>query len=452
MSSIAKERLIIFTRYPEIGITKTRMIPILGAEGAANLQREMTEHVLSQVARLSASNNLTIEIRYEGGNEDLMRRWLGCRFQYVLQKGDHLGERMQRAFEDAFESGATSAVIVGTDIPDLTGKVVRNAFNALKQKKMVLGPAKDGGYYMIGLSKTGFSPVLGRLFSGIKWGEADVLKETIDAATTLGIDYSLVDELQDVDRPEDFPIWKRHKRKKHHKIAPAAISVIIPTLNEADHIAGTITNIGHGNNTQIIVADGGSSDDTVSIATSLGANIIESSPPRSRQLNQGADAASNDILLFLHADTRLPEDFVKSVLRTLKQPGIVAGAFELRIDSPHPALRFIEYVANRRSRYLKMPYGDQAIFILSEMFHHVGGFPEMPIMEDFELIRRLQKKGGVVTVAEPVVTSPRRWLNHGILKTTLVNQLIVISYFLGISTDTIARLYRRSRGIAGKKK
>ncbi len=450
MSSISKERLIIFTRYPETGTTKTRMIPIMGVKGAANLQREMTEHVLSQVVGRSASNDLSVEIRYDGGNEDLMRRWLGSEFEYVLQTGDDLGERMKRAFEDAFESGAASAVIIGTDIPDLTGRVIKNTFNVLKQEKMVLGPAKDGGYYLIGFAKAAFSRGMGDLFSGIKWGEKDVLKKTINAATGLGIRYSLVDELDDVDRPEDLFIWERRKNKIHHNVAATGISVIIPALNEADHIAGTIASIGHGNNTQIIVADGGSLDDTVSIARSLGATVIKSSPPRSRQMNQGADAASKEVLLFLHADTRLPKDFDKSVFRALKQPGVVAGAFELRIDSPDPVIRFIEYVANRRSRYLNMPYGDQAIFMLSEVFHQMGGFPAMPIMEDFELIRRLQKKGDVMTIFEPVVTSPRRWLNHGILKTTLINQLIVLSYYMGLSPETIARLYRRSKGISCK--
>jgi uncharacterized protein len=450
MSSISKERLIIFTRYPETGTTKTRMIPIMGAKGAANLQREMTEHVLAQATGASASGDLAVEIRYDGGNEDLMRQWLGSEFEYVLQTGDDLGERMLRTFEDAFGSGAASAVIIGTDLPDLTVSVIKNAFNALKQKEMVIGPAKDGGYYLIGFAQTAFSRAMGDLFSGIKWGEKDVLRKTISAATGLGIGYFLVDELEDVDRPEDLPIWERCKNKKHHHVSPTGISVIIPALNEADHIAGAIASIGHGNNTQIIVADGGSSDDTVSIAKSLGATVVESSPPRSRQLNQGADAASKDILLFLHADTRLPENFDKFVFNALNQPGVAAGAFELRIDSLNPALRFIAYVANRRSRYLKMPYGDQAIFMLSEIFHQTGGFSDMPIMEDFELIRRLQKKGDVVTVSDPVVTSPRRWLNHGILKTTFINQLIVLSYYMRLSPKTIARLYCRSKGISCK--
>jgi len=450
MSLISKERLIIFTRYPETGTTKTRLIPLLGAEGAANLQRKMTEHTLSRMMGLPVSNDLTIEIRYDGGNEHLMRQWLGSEFEYALQGDGNLGERMQRAFEDAFKSKATAVVVIGTDIPDLTAVDMTSAFAVLKQKKMVLGPAKDGGYYLIGLQKNAVSPAVGDLFTGITWGEHDVLKKTLNISSHLGLNYSLLKEMDDVDRPEDIFIWERHQNTKHHHVAPNGISVIIPALNESRNIADTLENIGHGKNREVIVVDGGSMDNTVLIAKTLGAKVIKSSPPRSRQVNQGADAASKDILLFLHADTLLPENFNRHVLGALAQPGVVAGAFELRIDSPVPSLRLIERITNWRSRCLNMPYGDQAIFMFSNVFRQMGGFPNLPIMEDFELIRRLRKKGDVVTLHQPVITSPRRWLNHGILKTTLINQLIVVFYFMGISPDTIVRLYGRGKGILGK--
>jgi rSAM/selenodomain-associated transferase 2/rSAM/selenodomain-associated transferase 1 len=447
MPLISKERLIIFTRYPETGTTKTRLIPLLGAKGAANLQRKMTEHTLSRMMGLTASNDLTIEIRYDGGNEELMKQWVGSVFEYVLQGDGDLGCRMQRAFEDAFKSGAAAAVIIGTDIPDLTGADIQKAFDALKQKHMVLGPAKDGGYYLIGLQKNTFLQDVGELFAGIKWGDHDVLKKTLNISKRLGLSYSLLDELDDVDRPEDLLIWERSQVLGHRDVTPDGISVIMPALNEAHNIADTMANIGHEKNREVIVVDGGSIDNTVSIAKTLGAKIIQGSPPRSRQMNQGADAASKDILLFLHADTLLPQNFDRHVPGALTQPGVAAGAFELRIDSTVPSLRFVERVANWRSRCFKMPYGDQAIFMFSKVFHQMGGFPNIPIMEDFELIRRLRKKGDVVTLPQPVITSPRRWLNQGILKTTLINQLVVVSYFMGISPDTIVRLYDRGRGI-----
>ena len=212
-------------------------------------------------------------------------------------------------------------------------------------------------------------------------------------------------------------------------------------------IIGSSTSVGTLKEAKVDKADlfvGVTSTEEVNVASAilakkLGAKIIQGSPPRFRQMNQGADAASKDILLFLHADTLLPENFNRHVLGALAQPGVAAGAFKLCIDSPDPALRLIERLSNWRSRCLQMPYGDQAIFMFSKVFHQMGGFPNIPIMEDFELIRRLRKKGDVVTLPQPVITSPRRWLNQGILKTTLINQLVVVSHLMGISPNTISR-------------
>jgi len=448
MLSEYRNRLIIFTRYPETGKTKTRLISLLGAEGAANLQRKMTEHTLKQMKTVSASDEITVEIRYDGGNEEMMRGWLGSDYEYNFQGSGDLGYRMLRAFEDAFKTGAANAVIIGTDIPDITGADIERAFAALRQNNMVLGPAEDGGYYLIGLQKLSLLSGIERIFSGMAWGRRDVFHKTLTTAKEIGLEVSILDQRKDVDRPEDIAVWDRSRVLRRCDVPSDRISVIVPALNEADDIAETLSSIGYGNNTEVIVVDGGSHDDTVSIAKTRGARVIKGSPPRSQQMNLGADAASGDVLLFLHADTRLPENFDRHILGVIKLPGVVAGAFSLHIDSPVPALRFIERIANWRSRCLKTPYGDQAIFVLSSTFHELGGFPNIPIMEDFELIRKLRKKGDIVTLPEPVQTSARRWLNFGILKTTLINQLIIVSYFMGISPVAIARLYSRRKGIS----
>jgi rSAM/selenodomain-associated transferase 2 len=225
---------------------------------------------------------------------------------------------------------------------------------------------------------------------------------------------------------------------------PGHISIIIPAFNEADNIAKTLTSIGPSDNREVIVVDGGSHDSTVSLARSLGARVVNSSPPKARQMNRGAAIATGDVLLFLHADTLLPEKFDEHILESLNRPSTVAGAFELSVDSPIPALRLIESLANWRSRRLRLPYGDQAIFVQRKLFHQVGGFPHIPIMEDFELIRCLRKKGEIVTLPVSVSTSPRRWEKFGILKTTLINQLVIVAYFTGISPGVISRWYRRS--------
>jgi len=436
-----KNRLIVFTRYPQKGKTKTRLIPLLGAEGAANLQRKMTEHTLGQVKTVSASDEIIVEIRFDGGDEKMMKRWLGSRYEYSAQGGGDLGYRMLHAFEDAFKAGATNAVIIGTDIPDITGGDIQRAFDALRQKNMVLGPAEDGGYYLIGLQKASLLNGIERIFGGMEWGIRDVFHKTLTAAKEIGLEVSILDQRKDVDRPEDLSVWDRSRVLRRCNVSSDRISVIIPALNEADNISETLSSVGHGSNTEVIVVDGGSHDDTVSIAKTLGARVIKGLPSRSRQMNLGAGEASGDVLVFLHADTRLPKNFDRHILGAIKLPGVVAGAFSLHIDSPVPALKFIERMANWRSRCLRMPYGDQAIFMLSVTFHELGGFSDIPIMEDFELIRRLRKRGNIVTLPEPVQTSPRRWMNCGVLKTTLINQLIVVSYFMGVSPVAIARLY-----------
>ncbi len=450
MSRRTKKRLIVFTRYPEKGTTKTRLIPALGEKGAADFHRKMVEHTMGCVMRLSTSHELTVEIRYVGGNELLMKDWLGPNFVYCPQGRGDLGTRMRRSFEDAFLEGTDAAVIIGTDIPDLSHAILEKAFDVLKQKDLVLGPAKDGGYYLIGLKRAFQSCDLPDLFSDIVWGKGDVLEKTLGIARRSGIRFSLLEELEDVDRPEDLSIWDRSNSVGYHDIESRIISVIIPALNEADNIVRTLTSIGAGKNIEIIVVDGGSNDDTIFLAKSLNAKVINGSPPRGRQMNQGAAEAIGDILLFLHADTLLPENFSQHIKDALERPGVIAGAFELCIDSEISALRLIEHLSNFRSRYLKTPYGDQAIFVSSKRFHQVGGFLDIPIMEDFELVRRLNKEGKIVTLPIPVSTSPRRWENIGILRTTLINQTVIAAYYMGISFDVIARWYRRSRGISRK--
>jgi len=442
-----KEKLIIFTRYPEAGKTKTRLIPVLGAAGAADLQRRMTEHTLSRIKRLTELHKIIVEIRYEGGNEDLMRDWLGPDLIYQPQGDCDLGSRMRISFEESFGIEADASVLIGTDIPDLDETIICRAFDLLKQKDMALGPAKDGGYYLIGLRRNVKSEAVSDLFSGIEWGTDTVFKSTMGIAARLGLTFSLLEVLEDIDRPEDMPVWERSQMLSKGDSSSVGISVVIPAINETAHIYKALKSIRFGKCSEVIIADGGSSDGTAALARSMGANVITTSPPRANQLNEGAMAAKGKVLLFLHADTRLPEKYDEYILDCLEKPGIACGAFKLCIDSPRKTLRLIEHLASFRSRFLKMPYGDQAIFIYSDLFRQMGGFPHMPIMEDFEFIRRLQKKGEVAILPHAVFTASRRWDNFGIIKTTLMNQLVIMAYLAGISPQRIARWYRRDRGV-----
>lgn len=255
------------------------------------------------------------------------------------------------------------------------------------------------------------------------------------------------------------------------------ISIIIPTYNEAGNISELLSELtgvaGAGsdlenrleNHIEIIVVDGGSSDRTPAIVSnyvkSYPVQLIVTSPGRAAQMNQGAKAAQGKILLFLHADSRLPKGFVELVNQVFKespplQPEIkpeikpdtnpyIAGAFELEITGDLPGLRLVEKLVNCRSHLLQLPYGDQAIFLRATTFDQLGGFPTLPIMEDFQLIRQLQKLGKIAIVPAPVKTSPRRWQKLGVWQTTIINQLVILAFFLGIAPEKIANFYRRKK-------
>jgi len=223
------------------------------------------------------------------------------------------------------------------------------------------------------------------------------------------------------------------------------ISIIIPTLNEAENIAGTVNAVSEVPGVEVIVADGGSTDDTVALAGSAGATIVTAPRIRAAQMNAGASAASGAALLFLHADTRLPRGFEKHVRRTLARPGVAAGAFEVRFDVHPRGLGIIERLVNWRSRRLGLPYGDQGIFIRAEVFRALGGFADLPIMEDFEFMRCVRRYGRVKIVPARVVTSGRRWQALGVVRTTLINQGMTIGYYAGIPVDRLAAWYRKPR-------
>nr|WP_208492325.1 TIGR04282 family arsenosugar biosynthesis glycosyltransferase [aff. Roholtiella sp. LEGE 12411] len=199
-----KQHLIIFTRYPEPGKTKTRLIPALGTHGAANLQRQMTEHTIFQVKELQKASAVSVEVRFAGGDWQLMQDWLGFSLVYQLQGEGNLGDRMARSLLDAFQSGAEKVIIIGTDCPDVNAQILATAFEQLQVFELVLGPAIDGGYYLIGLRQP-----IPELFVNIEWGTAQVFQKTVEIAQLLNLSSVYLPTLADVDRPEDLPIWEK---------------------------------------------------------------------------------------------------------------------------------------------------------------------------------------------------------------------------------------------------
>ncbi|OKH40463.1 glycosyltransferase [[Phormidium ambiguum] IAM M-71] len=221
------------------------------------------------------------------------------------------------------------------------------------------------------------------------------------------------------------------------------ISVIIPVLNEAKTIKNVLLNLRNYSELEVIIVDGGSEDETVTIAESFGYKVLISSRGRSIQMNTAAKIATGSILLFLHGDTILPANFPEMIVTAIEKPGIVGGAFELTIDAKIRGIKLVEKMVNWRSHFFSLPYGDQAIFIKADIFKQIGGFPIQPIMEDFVFIQQLRKMGKIAIITTPVITSGRRWQKLGVVKTTLINQLMIIGYYLGVSPEKLAAFYRK---------
>ncbi|BAZ51243.1 hypothetical protein NIES4103_38920 [Nostoc sp. NIES-4103] len=200
----SKQHLIIFTRYPEPGKTKTRLIPALGTLGAANLQRQMTEYTVSQVKQLQKITGISFEVRFTGGNLQLMQDWLGLGLVYQSQGEGDLGSRMARSLFDSFQSSMEQVIIIGTDCPGVNSQILTQAFEQLHTFDLVLGPAIDGGYYLIGLRR-----LIPEFFANIDWGTSQVLQQTVDIAKELNISLAYLPALADVDLPEDLPIWEQ---------------------------------------------------------------------------------------------------------------------------------------------------------------------------------------------------------------------------------------------------
>jgi rSAM/selenodomain-associated transferase 2 len=219
------------------------------------------------------------------------------------------------------------------------------------------------------------------------------------------------------------------------------LSVVIPALDEADRISEAVTSAA-GEGVEVIVVDGGSRDGTPDRAAAAGASVHQSTPGRARQLGIGAQRARGEAVLFLHADTRLPAGWADAVRRALADPATAGGAFRLRFDATPPALRLIQWGAALRVRLFRLPYGDQAIFARRRVLEEMGGLPEVPLMEDLDLVRGLKRRGRFTLLPLAVTTSSRRYLEHGAWRVAFRNLAAALAWRLGVDRARVAAWYR----------
>jgi rSAM/selenodomain-associated transferase 2 len=219
------------------------------------------------------------------------------------------------------------------------------------------------------------------------------------------------------------------------------ISVIVPVVNEQEQLATTLSYVQLAPGDELIVVDGGSTDQTLEIARKFTPDVLSSPPGRARQMNLGAAHATGDILLFLHADTLLPPESANAIRHAMRTPEVTGGAFRLVINPTTPALRLIAWGANLRSRFAQLPYGDQALFVRRHIFEALGGYADEPFLEDVQLVRAMRRYGRVILVPHAVQTSGRRWLQEGVVYTTVRNNVVVGLFFCGVAPVTLKRWY-----------
>lgn len=226
------------------------------------------------------------------------------------------------------------------------------------------------------------------------------------------------------------------------------LSIVVPVLDEARHLPALLAGLARGcPDVEVVVVDGGSGDGSVEIAARApGVQLVSNNRGRARQMNAGAAAAAGEILLFLHADTRLPLGAAEAVLHALADPRVAYGRFDVRFDRPGAGFKLIARLMNLRSRLTGICTGDQAIFVRRAVFERLGGYPEIALMEDIELTRRLKRVGPLAPLGLCVTTSARRWERHGVVRTIVLMWTLRFLYLCGVGPDRLHRWYYGTPG------
>jgi len=436
-------RVCILTRYPRLGGVKTRLSPPLTAEEALELHELLTQQTLRSARALVATREACVEVRTDAGSPRAAARWLGHKdVKYSRQGEGGLGTRIESAFAHAFGQGARRVLVIGSDCPRLSAPVLRDALESLESADMILGPAHDGGYYLIGLNRTSATRALPAVLTDVPWGTDEVLARTLELGRSAHLNVTLLEPLPDVDRPEDLAD-ARDALSRTHIDETARVSVIVPALNDHELVSAAVTSAQDEGAFEVLVVDGGSTDTTREVAAAAGATVLQSAAGRALQMNLGAAAATGEALLFLHADTVLPTGACALVAHALSDARTVAGGFSFDVpkNARHSAL--ISSTGRLRSSLGGLPWGDQALFVSRDTFMELGGFPQQPTMEDYEFARRLRRFGAVVTLPERAVSSARAWEEHGLLRPTLTNLAVIAAYEFGADRERILRWRRR---------
>ena len=462
-----RRAVILFTRAPIPGHTKTRLMPAVSPKGCARLHTCFLEDIWRECKKTGA--DLFVCYTPKGQEKRLYPVFgTGADVRYLPQRGDGLGERMYLAFCEVFKKGYHACLLMGTDVPEVRERDLNRAFAILNGKDIVLGPTKDGGYYLVGMKR----PVK-CIFQVEGYGKTSVLRDTVRQAKRAGLTVGFTEALWDMDTYEDLQGYRRRMRdeKKPREVGvwrfgpriwpaygrrntvtgkylerTAKISIIIPTYNEEKTISKMQDQLEPlRERCEILFVDGGSTDGTLErIRPHF--QVLHSEKGRAIQMNTGARASHGDILFFLHCDSELPPRPLEEIRRVMKTH--YAGCFGIAFHSRSFLMSVCRLISNHRVKDRKVMFGDQGIFVDRDLFFDVGMFREIPIMEDYQFSLTLKERKIRLGMARRrICTSARRFPKGTIPKLKLMwkmNRLRKM-YRDGVPIERIDRLYRDVR-------
>lgn len=478
----ASKAIAIFLRYPQAGKVKTRLAAGVGAEAAQRIYCKLLRRTLGIAADFKGANTDLEIILFctPADKQQALAEMLPGPWWFAAQQGAHLGERMHRAIEQTLARGHRHVVLIGSDAADLQTTDFADAFQALAAGAAFLGPAADGGFYLVGLDRP--CPAA---FASSQWGGPEVFQRTRDLLTSAGFEVCAGALRKDIDRPEDIALIDAQPALR------AKLSVIIPTRNSPAQLSPLLQTLETGlwPDDEIIVsssarpslpkdepppsraresctglslpscrhkaeagifrglrapagtgltADGNSA---TKFATDHRVRIVHSPVGRGVQMNRGAQAASGDLYWFLHDDSVPPGQFAYHVRKLLTLPGKSLGCFLLDFSPSNRALELIARWANFRTVHCGRPYGDQGLFCRAEVFHQLGGFHKAFLMEDIDFVHRAKRFGGLLVIPEKLITSSARYLHGGVLRTSLRNHWTVLLHLAGVKDRKLYSLY-----------
>lgn len=435
-------KLIVFARAPVAGRVKTRLASELSPHRALEFHVAMTSDLLSRLKQVRAIADVELH------TDEITQTWNSINIPVRVQASGDLGRRLYRAISQALEAGHSAAIVVGSDSP--TFPLAHLSALLDTHAGVALGPTPDGGFYAILCRRT--HP---EMFDGVTWSSADTRAETERAIRRCGLTVAIGPEWYDVDTAADLS-----RLAEDPDLGPATrlvlersgrmpgrdamrISVIIPVLNEETCIRETLDCVTALKPHEIIVADGGSTDSTLRIASGH-AQIVHSLPGRGAQQRKAAEDASGDVLWFLHADTLPGPGALDGIRACLSARDTAGGNFSLRFDGDSRAARQLTriYPALRR---LGLCYGDSGIFVRRTAYQRAGGFKPYPLFEDLDLVRRIRKIGRFRTLSETLFTSSRRFEHRNFTLMFAEWTALQALYWAGVSPHRLAMLYRPVR-------